>query len=91
MIAVLDSVRQERNPDVRTYHCRMALTGLSIEMCHRGQSVENEVARFILAIPGVTIAWIEPYSIQVKKARCYDWAEIQPQILGLLSCQEGLA
>ena len=50
-----------------------------------GDPAENELLNATIAIAGVAMAVCKPYSLAIMKAPSYEWAEIEPSILRLMT------
>lgn len=60
-----------KDPDWRRYWVRMVLS--------------DEIAAIVAEMPGVASAKVsERYSLWVRKAPVFDWAEIHPRVMELL-------
>lgn len=72
------------NADVRIYFSRTPLTEKSA-VAERGRSTNNPVLACILTVPGIAGARVTPYSLLVRKAEMFEWEEIEPSLLRLLT------
>lgn len=74
------------DPETRVYFSRTELTKKNI-MGIRGEFPlpNNSILTAVLEIPGVAQAGVQPYCIMIGKAPTYEWPEIEPSVVNLLS------
>jgi hypothetical protein len=74
------------DPETRVYFSRTELTKKNI-MGIRGEFPlpNNSILTAVLEIPGVAQAGVQPYCVVVGKAPTYEWPEIEPSVVNLLS------
>jgi len=81
------------NAQWRAYHTRIQLIDQPVEMVERGASCTLSshpipgFAELLLKIPGVASVTLRPYTADVQKAVAFEWNEIEPRILEVLTCQ----
>jgi hypothetical protein len=74
------------NPDCRVYHTRMVLTDFASQGVVKCEGVEilvDGILEFVISMPGVTQALVEPHRLTVTKSPLFDWEEIEPRIKDL--------
>lgn len=81
-------VRQDTdNQNCRLYHTRMVLTEFpsqGVVKCEGVEEMVDGVLSFVIAIPGVVQASVEPHKLTVVKSPAFSWDEVEPKLLSLL-------
>ena len=73
------------DPDQRVYFSHEELTA-KIEMAERGDGEEHGTfMTALLEIPGISVVALRPYTAVIVKAPSFDWAEIEPSLLRLMT------
>lgn len=72
------------DPHTRCYFSHTELVSRP-EQCIRGMRVRSPVLKAVLEIPGVAMASVQTYNIIVTKPPTFEWSEIEPSLLRLLS------
>jgi hypothetical protein len=71
-----------QNPFCETLHCDVKLPYVSTHLDrHTDETPEaDELADFLLAIPGVDHIYAQGYAMTVTRGDVFDWDEIRPQV-----------
>ena len=76
----------DRHKNVRQYFSRTELSQ-RMEMVPREfrRRAKNSVTSALLEVPGVTCIGLTAYCVEVYLAETYEWSEVEPSILKLLT------
>lgn len=79
-------VEESENPNVKSFHTRMILTdyvSIGVSKCEEVVESVDGILDFVMRIPGVTQAQVEPHKLTVIKSPAFGWDEIEPRIISL--------
>ena len=70
------------NPNVIQIHVKRRLSEMSITFYQQGGTDERpEWVRNVMAVEGVVVLLVDPYSVTISKGHAYEWVEILPLAL----------
>ncbi|MDD3475172.1 MAG: NifU N-terminal domain-containing protein [Candidatus Dojkabacteria bacterium] len=84
------------NPNMRNYHTNFEISKSHIQIFYRplrestgGYLIEvgrkgATIVRRLFKIPGVTEVFVHPYSLGIKKGKCFKWDEIEPKVIEVI-------
>ena len=79
------TLEMTNDPNIRVYHTRFELCS-TFEEGSRGSSGElSEFSNLMLEIRGVAHVRLLPYVLMIFKAPLFDWTEVEPKVIDLLS------
>jgi len=80
----IKSIHPPEAPEVAAYFSRSELVKTIVGGERGDPDVQDPVLELVLQIPGICVATVRPYIINVTKAPTYEWPEIDPQVEKLI-------